>query len=449
MDPSSEFAPARSRAPRTPPLLVAPRSWHAGPVFRATPALLALPRSWHPRPVLRATPALLALLAACPRNEPPAATRPHTPPVAAPGPASDTRTIPPARQTTTITATTTATPTAATSCEPDDRDCIATLTASTLPVAASDCGIPNPPLHTLAITPTGLRLGLTPQPDPATLRATLASLGPITLGLAIDASLRLGELRPVFAALRDLDGLRWQLAFRDARGGPDGRVRWHDITVPALEAVPAEPGPEPAIEPYIDVYYLRLNGELSRLHRAAEPRDLLPQDTTLPGQAQLRVAADDTQSWQTVAAALTRGCRGVQLIEPARVPTRKPDATSILDPPRPPSDPFGPPSVRQARPRVEGPLPRDIVRRIVRAHINEVRYCYLRGLNKNPELRGRVTVEFTIDINGKVRRSQIQTSTVADADVTQCTATATRRWTFPRPGGAAVTVTQDFTLMPP
>ncbi|MBK7829276.1 AgmX/PglI C-terminal domain-containing protein [Nannocystis sp.] len=253
----------------------------------------------------------------------------------------------------------------------------------------------------------------------------------------------------MFAALRDLEGLRLQLAFRDAAGGPDARVRWHDIRTPALEAIPAGPGPEPAIEPYVDIYYLRLDGELSHLHRAAEPRDELPPDTALPGQAQLRVAADDAQSWQTVTAALTRGCRGVQLIEPARVPTRKPDATSILDPPRPPRDPFGPPSVRQAQPRVQGPLPRDIVRRIVRAHINEVRYCYLRGLNKNPELRGRVTVEFTIDGNGKVSRSQVQASTVADAEVAQCTAIATRRWNFPRPDGAEVVVTQAFTLAPP
>ena len=131
------------------------------------------------------------------------------------------------------------------------------------------------------------------------------------------------------------------------------------------------------------------------------------------------------------------------------MPTRKPDATSILDPPRPPRDPFGPPGVRQAQPRVQGPLPRDIVRRIVRAHINEVRYCYLRGLNKNPELRGRVTVEFTIDGNGKVSRSQVQASTVADAEVAQCTAIATRRWNFPRPDGAEVVVTQAFTLAPP
>jgi hypothetical protein len=47
------------------------------------------------------------------------------------------------------------------------------------------------------------------------------------------------------------------------------------------------------------------------------------------------------------------------------------------------------PQVRQSKAEVQGALDKDIVRRIQRAHINEVRHCYNQGLARNPELRGR------------------------------------------------------------
>jgi hypothetical protein len=42
------------------------------------------------------------------------------------------------------------------------------------------------------------------------------------------------------------------------------------------------------------------------------------------------------------------------------------------------------PTVRQAKATVTGALDKDIIRRIVRAHINEVRYCYNQGLARDP-----------------------------------------------------------------
>ena len=60
------------------------------------------------------------------------------------------------------------------------------------------------------------------------------------------------------------------------------------------------------------------------------------------------------------------------------------------------------PRVRQAKATVTGSLDKDIIRRIVRAHINEVRYCYEKGLAVDPNLKGRVAVTFTIDAEGKV-----------------------------------------------
>jgi TonB family protein len=105
------------------------------------------------------------------------------------------------------------------------------------------------------------------------------------------------------------------------------------------------------------------------------------------------------------------------------------------------------PQVRQAKATVQGALDKDIIRRIVRAHINEVRHCYNQGLAKDQNLKGRVAVQFTIGGTGKVPTAVVASSTVKDASVGNCIAKAVRRWKFPKPqGGGSVIVTYPFVL---
>ncbi|MEE9384728.1 MAG: AgmX/PglI C-terminal domain-containing protein [Nannocystaceae bacterium] len=105
------------------------------------------------------------------------------------------------------------------------------------------------------------------------------------------------------------------------------------------------------------------------------------------------------------------------------------------------------PRVRQAKAKVQGALDKNIIRRIVRAHINEVTSCYNQGLTKNPNLAGRVAINFVITGTGKVGTSVVQESTLKDRSVANCIAKAVRRWKFPRPkGGGNVIVTYPFKL---
>ena len=104
-----------------------------------------------------------------------------------------------------------------------------------------------------------------------------------------------------------------------------------------------------------------------------------------------------------------------------------------------------PPTVRQAKAEVSGALDKDIIRRIVRAHINEVRYCYLRGLQKNPHIQGRVAIQFNIASDGKVSDSVVQEATLPDAEASSCIAARVKTWTFPRfTGDAPTQVTYPF-----
>ncbi len=93
-------------------------------------------------------------------------------------------------------------------------------------------------------------------------------------------------------------------------------------------------------------------------------------------------------------------------------------------------------------------LDREIVRRVIRQHKNEVRYCYERGLASKPELSGRVVTAFTIATTGRVLGSAVTESSLRDRDVEQCIAEAVRRWEFPSTQQMA-TVSYPFMLTPP
>ena len=108
------------------------------------------------------------------------------------------------------------------------------------------------------------------------------------------------------------------------------------------------------------------------------------------------------------------------------------------------------PRVRQAKAKVSGGLDRDIVRRIVRSHINEVRRCYAYGLERNKDLQGQVNVSFTIDAKGRVQDPTLAESTLKPGHeyVARCIVEASADWQFPEPRPAPVEVTYPFKLSP-
>ena len=93
-----------------------------------------------------------------------------------------------------------------------------------------------------------------------------------------------------------------------------------------------------------------------------------------------------------------------------------------------------------------GSLSSDIIRRVVRRHMNEVRYCYEKELLSHPDLFGRVMVQFTISGTGQVVGSGVQASTLKSSAVEQCIAQAVKRWEFPAPQAGIVVVSYPFML---
>ena len=87
------------------------------------------------------------------------------------------------------------------------------------------------------------------------------------------------------------------------------------------------------------------------------------------------------------------------------------------------------------------------MRRIVRSHIQEVRHCYEQGLARDPNLKGRVTLAFTVDRVGAVTAASVAEDTLSDASVGACIAKVARRWKFPG-GVGVVQIRYPFVLEP-
>ena len=105
------------------------------------------------------------------------------------------------------------------------------------------------------------------------------------------------------------------------------------------------------------------------------------------------------------------------------------------------------PDVVPGTAQVRGSLDKEIIRRIIRRHLNEVRFCYEKELMHKQDLYGRVMVQFTISGTGQVIASIVSNSTMNNPNVEQCIAQAVRRWEFPKPqGGGIVIVSYPFVL---
>jgi metallo-beta-lactamase class B len=114
-----------------------------------------------------------------------------------------------------------------------------------------------------------------------------------------------------------------------------------------------------------------------------------------------------------------------------------------------PTSMFGHDSALAPGTPVIGILDKEIIRRIIRSHIDEVRDCYELQLPKKPDLAGRIMVDFTIAASGDVVAAKPQSSTLGSPPLEQCIVAAVRTWQFPKPlGGGIVMVSYPFVLTP-
>lgn len=106
------------------------------------------------------------------------------------------------------------------------------------------------------------------------------------------------------------------------------------------------------------------------------------------------------------------------------------------------------PSIRQGALTVNGRLPPEVIKRIIRQNFGRFRLCYENGLRLNPVVQGRVSTKFVIGADGSVTTAADAGSDMPDQNVVQCVIRAHGNLSFPQPEGGIVTVVSPIIFNP-
>jgi TonB family protein len=97
-----------------------------------------------------------------------------------------------------------------------------------------------------------------------------------------------------------------------------------------------------------------------------------------------------------------------------------------------------------------GSMDPDLIRKILREHLPQFRFCYQKELDRTAKkIEGVVKFNFTIGASGSVNRAGISRSTNVPASVKKCVLNVLRGIRFPKPrGGGTVEVSQPINFYP-
>jgi hypothetical protein len=89
-------------------------------------------------------------------------------------------------------------------------------------------------------------------------------------------------------------------------------------------------------------------------------------------------------------------------------------------------------------------LTREQIERVVRRHKGAIKYCYERELINNAELNGRVAVQWTVGLDGRVMSVSATENTMGNRNVESCILAEVNKMRFDQPDGGTVIVAYPF-----
>ncbi len=96
---------------------------------------------------------------------------------------------------------------------------------------------------------------------------------------------------------------------------------------------------------------------------------------------------------------------------------------------------------------IQGGLDRSLVDAVIRRNQGKFTYCYEKGLQRKPNLSGRVSVFFVINPSGRVSTANIKSTSLNYRSVESCIIAQMKSLKFPKPvGNLKVKVTYPFQL---
>ena len=105
--------------------------------------------------------------------------------------------------------------------------------------------------------------------------------------------------------------------------------------------------------------------------------------------------------------------------------------------------------VKDSTPDVESSdVDREALARYVRQRLKAMQGCYERELKRNPSLKGKIVVRFSILPSGRSGDIDFEQNTLGDEAVTSCIRSVIRGWIFPFKPSDAVSVAYPFVFSP-
>ena len=93
----------------------------------------------------------------------------------------------------------------------------------------------------------------------------------------------------------------------------------------------------------------------------------------------------------------------------------------------------------------------ELIRKVIRDHADQVRYCYEQQLTLNPKLGGKIAIKWQINADGHASATIFDSNVPVDSDgmrnVGECIMSRIKSWEFPKPkGGGMAIVTYPWIL---
>ncbi len=98
------------------------------------------------------------------------------------------------------------------------------------------------------------------------------------------------------------------------------------------------------------------------------------------------------------------------------------------------------PQIELQSPEVDDGLPADEVRDVARQHRRELKQCYADALDDDPQIAGRLTVNFVVQPDGGLASVSVDDETLGDDSVGECVRDQVRDWSLPAPDDGEVRV---------
>ncbi len=81
----------------------------------------------------------------------------------------------------------------------------------------------------------------------------------------------------------------------------------------------------------------------------------------------------------------------------------------------------------------EGSIDREAIKRVIQNNVRAIRDCYNRALNRNPDLYGKIILEWEFAEGGRVTSAKSVSDSTGTTEVANCIIGRLKTWTFPEP----------------